>query len=175
MANPEKFSEEYRGMTPEQLNSEFHQIFGFITRSDRFFESNDRVVYLLDANRRLHGEVSNVLNKKLIALLDFAPITIKFKEGIYSLFRIDYVILSGFDKDGQSYADILLQENKNIFNPEQAREIERMWYRKKYSDVIQAIEWVVRSGLSTKDNERWRMDVMEKWRKEFVECHEEEP
>lgn len=179
MANAERFSEEYRRMLPEQLNSELHQIFGFVYESVRLVKHGSYkidVVSIQEAERRHKGEVYNVLKKKLTALLDFAPITPRFRQSILRLFWVHHVMLSGFDEEGREYADLLLQKDTNgIFDSQQAKEIERVWYRRKFNEVRKVIRFIVRHGSSTKAKERWRIESMGEWRQQFVACHGEEP
>lgn len=175
MVEAENFSVKYQGMTPEQLNYELRQIFGFIPQAAISVEHGSLETYVVnvpDAGRRQEGEVYDVLNKRLAELLNFAPITSEFRRQILRFFWVNYVVVSGVDP---KEVDSIVSDDNNIFVPEQAKRIERDAYQEMYRIINRHIGWVVSEGLSTRDREQPRIEGMERWRREFVVCYEEDP
>lgn len=173
------YSEKCQGMDEEQLNEQLQQVLGFISGNPSVEIPKFNVVNPKEGDKRMLSETHAILKGRYSVLLGLAPIKSHFRGELDRLLFVHYVMLpGGAGIDDSTRTGINIIAKRNIFYPEEAKEIERVWYHNTWVDVKQIIAFLGRGGYGkeeVRNDTKWRLDSMEEWRQEFVACHGEEP
>ena len=170
------YSEKTQEMGPEQLNEQLQQVLGFISGNPSLDIPTFNVVNPKDGDERMLSEIYAILKGRYKVLLNLAPISNQFRKKLDRLLFVHYVMLpGGVGIDDSTREGLEANSDNNIFIPNQAKGIERVWYHNTYREVRDAFNWIVKQKLSTEEEEKWRLDWVEQWHQEFVVCHGEEP
>lgn len=170
--DPVKLRLRYENLTPQQRNEELRSILNFIPNvpEGKINGTNIDIVNLPNAEKRCKSELGPILSERLTTLLDYAKITPRLKEDVVRFFGISYFVLFGLSGEDKEYYGLLLEGN--IFEYQEAKEVERKWYRAHLDEVQSVLEYSKEIG--SKRDQSWRMESMDKWANKFMEYYEEE-
>lgn len=185
MPEPNPPSESQEG-TPQQLNTEFKQIFFSLPKPTIKNDEDMMDLRLHDAVAEAHvhrmsSEYGGIIRDKVSSSLERASITPSFKE--YIALQADVLYKFGFDPDmpadrqvGESFfLDLNNPNSGGIFDPDKTKELERLAFIKKMARTIEMVTvFERRMGMSQETGDKLQFfKPLEEWREQFQQLYGE--